>query len=99
MLAERPQRTNKASTLRDILLNTAGTTALEYALISGALAIMIIVPLGLMKNSLRGTFTRVGEELADESNASPSPSPPPTPTQTPTPTPPPTTSTTPTPTP
>src|SRR5690348_12188526 len=52
----------KTASVRDLLMNSTGTTAVEYALIVGAVAVMIIVPVRLIGSSLRGTFNAVESE-------------------------------------
>jgi Flp pilus assembly pilin Flp len=57
-------------TLERLLLDEQGATAIEYALIAAAIALLSISAFALFGQSLEGKFSYVGESVT---NASPPP--------------------------
>lgn len=66
---ERRQKRAKALPLRELLSNTLGATVVEYALIAGAVVLMIVGPIGLIRYSLKGAFSGVNSGLANSSSS------------------------------
>jgi pilus assembly protein Flp/PilA len=52
-------------TLKVIVADQSGASALEYGLVVGLIALVIIAGLGLAGNSLSRMFNYIGSELSD----------------------------------
>ncbi|MDM7956354.1 Flp family type IVb pilin [Blastomonas sp.] len=57
-------------TIRNILGNKKGATAIEYGLIAALIAVAAITAMGTLGTALNGTFTRVSGDLTT-ANAAP----------------------------
>ncbi len=55
-------------TIKNLLLDDSGTTAIEYGLIAGLVAVAIIGSLLALGGSLDGLFTTVGDHVDDAAN-------------------------------
>ncbi|VXC80180.1 Flp family type IVb pilin [Sphingomonas sp. AX6] len=49
--------------IRNILRNNKGATAIEYGLIAALIAVAAITAMGALGNNLSGTFNEVSNEL------------------------------------
>ena len=50
-------------TIRKLIKNNKGATAIEYGLIAALIAVAAITAMGSLGSSLSGTFTKVGNEV------------------------------------
>jgi pilus assembly protein Flp/PilA len=50
-------------TIRNLIKNNKGATAIEYGLIAALIAVAAITAMGSLGSSLSGTFTKVGTEV------------------------------------
>lgn len=51
-------------TLKRFINNESGATAIEYGLIAGIMATILITVLGTFSTSIGGVFTRIGTAMA-----------------------------------
>lgn len=50
--------------IRNLIKNNKGATAIEYGLIAALIAVAAITAMSTLGTSLRGTFNKVGSEVA-----------------------------------
>ena len=57
--------------LRNLLKNKKGATAIEYGLIAVLIAVVIIVALQTVGSNVSSTFNEIGTAVKDANNANP----------------------------
>lgn len=58
-------------TLRNLLKDEAGATAIEYGLIAALVSVVIIVGLGLLGNALNATFSNIASTVGGATGNTP----------------------------
>ena len=61
------------STIRKLLKDESGATAIEYGLIAALVAVALITILGTMSASLQGTFQNISDSLNGANTPAPAP--------------------------